>query len=330
MPSWMLVTGVVAFLLAFGLTWGLIPLLSRHVLDRPNERSSHVTPVPRAGGLAVLLGLTVAAGGAAFWRDVDVPWVTAVALLVFAAVGLVDDLRSLGVRVRLCVQVAAAFVAVIGLAQGNEQWWWIPFGAFLVVGFVNSFNFMDGINGISSATALVGGLWYAWLLADHSEWALAAAAVSLAGAAAGFGVLNVAGKVFLGDVGSYFIGALLMTLGLAAWNLGTPFLVAMAPLVLYVAETGWAVAQRVAQGETVGEPHRGHVYQRLVDGGSKHLSVSLLVAGVTVLVCVVALLLDERWWLTAPALLVVFAAYASLPHLRSPRPDRPLSRTDAA
>lgn len=305
----------------------VVALLRRlQVVDVPNQRSSHVAAVPRGGGLGVVLGwlggLVVAA---LVGIDVDagtgsLPLGTAlvalVGVLLLAGLGLVDDLAHLPAVVRLGMQVAVAAAVSTTTALTVAPPWPVlavaAVGALWLVSYVNAFNFMDGVNAISASNAALAAGWYAVLAQRASDDLLAAAAWSLAGAALAFLPWNaVRAKVFLGDVGSYGIGALIGVLALlTALREGDVWLAA-APLVIYLADTSGTMLRRAARGEPLMEAHRSHVYQRLLDVGLSHLGSTAVVVAGGALACLAALPLP-----TVPAVLaaaVVVTAYWALP-----------------
>lgn len=209
----------------------------------------------------------------------------ALAATVFGLVGLVEDLVGIRALHRLAVQFAAGAFAAAFLLHGltGPLLWKSIFAAGTVlwlVAFVNSYNFMDGINGISVAQAVGAGA--VWLMVGTvaGSTALAAGGVVIAGAALGFAPFNVPkARMFLGDVGSYFVGAWLAAVAVLALRSGVALEAVFAPLALYAADTGTTLARRVASRETWYLSHRDHVYQRLVDAGLSHVQVSAFVAG---------------------------------------------------
>ena len=266
-------------------------LRRRGMLDVPVARSSHVVPTPRGGGAPIAIGLLAAAwvatsagvagGGPAF----------ALAVGFFGLLGLADDLRGLPAVTRLVLQAAgAAGVAALlvlrlplppyALAAAAAA------AAVWLVGFVNAFNFMDGVNGISGAHALIGGLAYACLAGWRRDGFGVAAGLALAAGAAAFLPWNaVRARVFLGDVGSYSIGAALAVLAVRLIIIGVPVTAVAGPVALYVADVGWTLQRRVRGGERWLEAHRTHVYQRWCDAGCSHAEVTLLTSALTVLLC---------------------------------------------
>jgi UDP-N-acetylmuramyl pentapeptide phosphotransferase/UDP-N-acetylglucosamine-1-phosphate transferase len=262
-------------------------LRKRKVIDAPNDRSSHVTPTVSAGGIAPAFAcLLVLATTGAVDRS-QVFGALLVATLV-GGLGFADDvLGGLPVLGRLA---AITVVALTGAVIVVHDWdrslalrlGVVLVGSFVIVGFVNAFNFMDGINGISALSAAAMGAVYtaAGLLGDAPIVAVIGAVV--AAAALGFLPFNApVARVFLGDAGSYFFGALLAVLALLVVREGLPIEVAVAPLAIYLGDTVWTLLRRIRAGERWSEAHRTHTYQRLVGAGWSHLGVALLVASLT-------------------------------------------------
>lgn len=242
-------------------------------LDVPSARSSHDVPTPRGGGIAVVLGLLA---GAALLQRSSTLALLLLAVVAAAAVGLAEDLHGVPVAPRFALLCFAALpVAVLA---GREALLLAPLALVYVVAVVNAVNFMDGINGISAAQGVAGGLAYA--VGGHllDEPAITGLGLVLAAASLGFAPYNVPrARVFLGDVGSYGLGAALAGLSVATWLAGAPLEAAGAPLALYLADTGTTLLRRIRAGEAWHQPHRTHCYQRLTDAGWSHVRVSLLV-----------------------------------------------------
>jgi UDP-N-acetylmuramyl pentapeptide phosphotransferase/UDP-N-acetylglucosamine-1-phosphate transferase len=154
------------------------------------------------------------------------------------------------------------------------------------MGFVNAFNFMDGVNGISGAHAVIGGVAYACFGQWRQDPFPVAMGLAVAAGALAFLPWNaVRARVFLGDVGSYALGAALAVLAVIAMIDGLPAEAALGPLALYLADTAWTLQRRVRAGERWTQGHRTHTYQRWCDAGWTHPEVALVTAGTTILVC---------------------------------------------
>lgn len=242
-----------------------------HTIDQPGARSSHETPTLRGGGVAPAL-----AAVAAVLYAKELTGDPLVALLVgsmlFAAIGMVEDFRGVPALPRLGIQLVAAVVVLPWLLTdlSGPMAWQLLFGAGVLlwlVSYVNAFNFMDGINGISVAQVVVAGL--AWWAIGHWQGfdGLAGGALVIALAALGFLPFNFPrARMFLGDVGSYFLGAWLAVLAVVGLRAGIAFEAMFAPLALYLADTGATLVRRARRKDTWYEAHCDHAYQRLHHG----------------------------------------------------------------
>ena len=268
---------------AAAVTYGAAPFVARamrraNVVDQPNDRSSHSVPTPRGGGLACLAG---AGMGVVFLqtRAVKVPLSVIGPSLAMATVGLVDDHVSLPAPARLGAQIAVGAAAGVYSGLGVISGPVLGSTVFPVV--VNAVNFMDGINGI---TALTAGAWGLLAIGNFGLvdplFASPSGAVVL-GASLGFLPWNSPeAQVFLGDVGSYFLGGSIAATALAACQ--SPHMnpvvsvgVALSPLIPYLADTGSTLFRRASGGHRLLSAHRDHYYQKLVDRpGWSHLKVA--------------------------------------------------------
>lgn len=286
-----------AFVLGALLPFAVRPILHRNnMVDVPNERSSHTAPTYRGMGLATaaatLLAFVVATLFGWTYRSsesLQLAVTIAAAILCALALGWLEDIRGVSIVRRAGLQLVIGLLVSVSFAtvQGTNILL-LVLGAIFIAGYINVANFMDGINGISGAHGLVAGLAYAltgWMV--NLPW-LALAGVAVAGAFAAFLPWNVRpGKnVFLGDAGSYVLGAALGTMAVGAWFADVPFLLAFAPLMTYLADAGTTLFRRFMAGEQWYKPHRTHTYQRLTDVGFSHLGSTAVVTGTTILVWV--------------------------------------------
>lgn len=308
-------------------TAALLPLLHhRAILDVPNERSSHDAPVPRGGGVVVVAAIVLAAAIAGIAGQ-TVPWPLLVAVIALAGVGFVDDLRSLGGGLRLACQLLAAG-AVTAWASQAYPGPNVATGIFVIVaivvvaGYVNAFNFMDGINGISALNGVVAGGWFAFVGNRQGTDELVVTGLALAGASLGFLPWNAPkARIFLGDVGSYGLGLLIIGMAVAAWADGASWLLCIAPLVPYGADTLWALVKRGLGRRPLMTAHREHVYQRLVDSGWGHLASAALTATLAAMCAATAWLLQGHAILSVAVMTAMTAVYLWSPKLTSLRDE---------
>ncbi len=278
---------VAALMLAvavWALTWPLLRLLrKRNILDQPNQRSSHVIATPKGGGLVLVPAVCLAWAGAALHWGMVPPgfWPVLAGALVLAAVSWADDLKNLPVLLRLGAQGLMVAVGVTALgAEFRLAGGYLPLPVdrvltwVLWLWFVNLFNFMDGIDGITGMepACLAAGL---AIVAALLSWGavMMALPVLLLGATLGFLAWNwPPAKLFMGDVGSVPLGFLLAWLLLLAVDRGQWAVALILPLY-YWSDSGLTLARRVLRGEKFWRAHKEHLYQRAVQQGKSHLQV---------------------------------------------------------
>ncbi|HEY4210712.1 MAG TPA: glycosyltransferase family 4 protein [Steroidobacteraceae bacterium] len=297
--SWSIGLSVAAALVASLLLTLLVRAraLARGVLDIPNERSSHYTPVPRGGGAAIVVVGMIAFAALALTGRMP-PRVAAALLgggLAVAGIGYLDDRRSVSPAIRLVVHLIAATWAIAWLGGLPP----IRLGAHTIaMGYVgdivavlglvwalNLFNFMDGIDGIAAAEGVfMCAGWAVLALAGKAEVTLVSAAVLFASACSGFLVLNWApAKIFMGDVGSGFVGYVIATLALASATANSVALLIWLILgAVFVADATLTLFRRLLRGESPHKAHRSHAYQSLARRWGSHRRVTTAVTVVNI------------------------------------------------
>ncbi len=257
-----------------------------HLLDIPNARSSHVTPTPRGGGLGFIAVFIIAivVYNLCFSTTLPtLPWFLWLSFLPLFVIGLLDDWKNISAALRYFVQLAVAMMLVWEIGAFPLPWLDnLGVGgaglAFIttVIGLtaaMNFYNFMDGLDGLVAGCCVIQVSYCALYLNQPSLWLLSAALL-------GFLVLNWSpAKIFMGDVGSTFLGAIIPAcLLLAAQSPAnhTPVeswssLVVTLPLVL---DALYTLIWRWRQGENIFKAHKSHLYQRLNQSGFSHSKVA--------------------------------------------------------
>lgn len=299
---------IATFLAAFVLSYFGVEILRRwvlrrEILDIPNERSSHTTPTPRGGGLAIAGVSLCFYAACTIYLPVNFHWSYFVGALLIALISWIDDLVSIAFGWRFLIHSTAAILLIWSLGYWQEIY--IPFlgnidfGKFgivltfcWIVWLTNAFNFMDGIDGIAGLQAVTAGI--GWLvvgkmlgLDDQSFYGGILAFSSL-----GFLIHNwEPAKIFMGDVGSAFLGysfAVLPLLPTVRSESRLPFIATLL-VFCFVIDSLLTFFKRLAKKERVWEPHREHIYQKLVIKGYSHRFVTIFygVISVVVFVCCV-------------------------------------------
>jgi glycosyltransferase WbpL len=294
MTTWALLAAAVT--VSFFLTWMVRRYaLWRGLLDHPNQRSSHDVPTPRGGGVAIVV--TYLAGLIVLWEGGIVPdalfFASLGAGLWIALVGFVDDHRNVSARWRLSAHaVAVAWILywlggvpalVIGGVTVAPSWLATVATVVYILWVVNLYNFMDGIDGIAgieAVTVCAGGACIYWTaFPGVGLWEVPAL---LLASAAGFLLWNYPpARVFMGDVGSGFLGVTLAVLAVHSIGLGQQFFWAWTILLgVFVVDASTTIVRRIWRRERVAVAHRSHAYQYFARRLGRHQPVDLIVAAI--------------------------------------------------
>jgi UDP-GlcNAc:undecaprenyl-phosphate GlcNAc-1-phosphate transferase len=295
---------LVAFLRHLGLTALLILLsagtvrmmIEARVMDTPAARKAHDRPIPKGGGVGIvvtfLVGIAVLYRFAAFARLAD-PYFLGVieASVAIAVVAFLDDLFDWPFTVKLGAQMLAALVAVSSglyvtdfripyLGAVPLAWAGIAASLFWILFTTNAMNFIDGLNGLASGVALIACLFIVFIAEQHGGWFAYAAAGLLAAGLAGFVPFNFPkARIFMGDVGSQFCGFMLAVLAIVASRFdGVELSFLLVPMLLsgVLFDVAFTLARRFLQGESITQPHRGHLYQIAQRSGVPASAVTLV------------------------------------------------------
>jgi len=302
---------------AFGLSAlcvaGLRNWAAVRMLDIPNARSLHTRPTPRGGGLGIVLGVLIGAWSLFVFRILSMPLREIAALSLggglVALVGWLDDIHRLSYPLRLVVHAISS--AIILAAIGRFHNITIPFigdihlysiGILVVLiwimGMTNAYNFMDGIDGIAGGQAVVAGLGWVTIGFVSGQSFVALIGLLLAASSMGFLFHNWPhARIFMGDVGSAFIGFTLAVIPILATQNDKRCMVAGILVVWpFIFDTSFTMVRRLINKENIFVAHRSHIYQRLVIAGYSHRFMALVYMGLALIGTVLALL----WYIRAP------------------------------
>lgn len=262
--------------------------LKKNLIDTPNERSSHTIPTPHGGGLSIVVTFFVAVIFVDFLSSELL-----IALIgsgsVIAVIGFWDDLNHISAKWRLLIHFVASFWVLYWLGGITEFQilnysidagiFGLGFIAFLLVWLLNLFNFMDGIDGIAASEAIFvscGGAYFSW---SYGFDGLAIISLLLASSTMGFLILNWSpAKIFMGDVGSGFLGLMLGVIAYANILEGGSVWVWVILLGVFLVDSGVTLIRRILNGEKWFDAHCSHAYQHAArKWGHKKITVSVIV-----------------------------------------------------
>ena len=289
----LLVAGLLSYLFT-----PLVKLLAKKVgaMDVPKDnRRMHDHPIPRMGGLAIFIGFLLSA--LIFTREID-QGLKSILLgaIVIVILGVFDDRRALGAKLKLAVQLVAAAVVVfygdlridrITNPFGGSLYSYWDLGVFAypltiiwIVAITNAVNFIDGLDGLACGVSCISSLNLLVIALLVSDAKVAILMAALTGACLGFVPYNFnPAKIFMGDTGSTFLGFMLATVsiqGLFKAYTAISFIVPFLLLGLPIFDICFAVIRRIASGRSPMEADRGHFHHRLIDMGfSQKQSVAI-------------------------------------------------------
>lgn len=229
-----------------------------NIIDKPNERSSHVSITLRGGGIVFYFGAMIYFVISSF----QYPWFF-IGLTLMALISFLDDVFTLSNKIRLVIHFFAVLLMAFQLDLFYMPWYYLFIGLIIVIGVINAYNFMDGINGITACYSLaIGGLLiivnqqFYFIDQDLLIFVLMGVLIFA------FFNFRIKAKSFAGDVGAVTIAyILLFAIGLLILKTGN--LIYILFLCVYGIDTVWTIISRLARRENIFEAHRSHLYQFL-------------------------------------------------------------------
>ena len=318
----------IAFMLSFITSFVCVPMtikLAKKVgaIDYPSERRVNVRPIPRIGGIAVIIGflvaviflvITMAIQGDLNLEEENMKMKLIGFLLgaiVLGSAALFDDIKSLKPWMKFLAQLVAAGIAVgFGVridSFGNAEiplWASITITIFWIVGIINAINLIDGLDGLSSGISLISCLCLLIIFATNFSPIVSIILVTaLAGSITGFLPFNInPAKTFIGDVGSQFLGYALAVIAIFGVAKTVTLFVLVAPIFILglpIFDTAFAIVRRLIKGKSIKavfQADRGHLHHRLMDQGfTQKQAVTILYALSATLGMSAIILIDDNW-----------------------------------
>lgn len=243
-----------------------------NIIDKPNSRSSHTAVTLRGGGIIFPVAISIA-----FFLGYA-SWAVTLAVVLVAVVSFIDDIKPLSQLPRFVSHVIAVSLVFYELHLFYEPIWLLPIVFVLLIGWINAFNFMDGINGITVLYALTAIISFSFLSISEASLPLL---ITMGLSCFAFGIFNVRkkAKTFAGDVGSIsmalFLGYFMIKTIIDSGQLGYILFFSV-----YGIDAIITIINRLLKKENIFQPHRSHLYQYLANEmGYSHVLVAVIYAG---------------------------------------------------
>lgn len=296
--NWLLY--IAAFTCAFAITLVTTPLakwisVKCGAIDYPKDRGVHKKPMPRMGGVAIVLGFMITVLMVHYFdRSMSQKQFVGfmVGALIIAVLGVVDDMKNLPAKLKFCVQILAALIVIFTGTEIQVVLWpvtaalqkfSVPITLVWIVGVTNAVNLIDGLDGLAAGVSSIAALSLMVLCIMTGSTTAVVLTAALAGACLGFLPRNFnPAEIFMGDTGSTFLGFVLAVTSILGVFKGYALLavsVSVLCLGLPVFDTIFAMLRRMAKNQPIMQPDRGHLHHRLIDRGfSQRQAVLILYA----------------------------------------------------
>lgn len=278
--------------------------LTRHpkAFDVPNERSSHTKVTPRGGGTAIVAAFLVGISLIHLIGDktpVYTPYFLGFLFssFVIAALSLYDDFKPVSFKIKLGGQIIGIIVGLLAgividlvhlpvFGEVHFGAWAYPLTFLWILGLTNAYNFIDGLDGLAASIAVIAALFLAYISFQQGSHFIYLTSLTLAAASFGFLVFNWSpAKIFMGDVGSTFLGfsfAVMAVIAARYDHSHTSLFVVPLLLFHFIFDTAFTFSRRLLAGDHVFTAHRSHLYQLLNRIGYSHKQVTLIYSAMAV------------------------------------------------
>ena len=293
----------IALIVSYAVTPGVKKLAIKiGAIDKPDERKVHTHVIPRLGGLAIYIGFMAAVLYSMPVFSEFFGFLLGAAAIVL--LGIWDDIRNIPARVKLAGQIIAAAIPVAYGVQIEwvtnpfwtiliiPEWLAVPVTVFWIVGFTNTVNLIDGLDGLAAGVSVIASISMFFMAVSMNQYLPAMILVAMSGAALGFLQYNFnPAKIFMGDTGSMLLGytmAVVAVLGLVKTAATVALIVPIIALGVPIMDTLFAIIRRKMSGVPVFQPDKGHLHHRLLALGMTQKQAVLSMYMVSVLLGFVA------------------------------------------
>lgn len=339
--NWLLY--IAAFASAFAITLVTTPFakwLSVKVgaIDYPKDRGVHKKPMPRMGGVAIVLGFLVTVLMVYYFdRSMDARQFAGfiIGAVLIAGLGVVDDMKNLPAKLKFCVQIVAALIVVFSGTRIQIVLWpvtaalqkfSIPITLIWIVGVTNAVNLIDGLDGLAAGVTGIAAVSLMVLCVFTGTTTAVVLTAALAGACLGFLPRNFnPAEIFMGDTGSTFLGFVLAVTSILGVFKGYALLAVVVSVFcigLPIFDTIFAMLRRMAKNQPIMQADRGHLHHRLIDHGCSQKQAVLIMYAISMLLGLLAIFIavkDSRIFMVALLTVIVlsFIIYYFNAHIKN-------------
>jgi UDP-GlcNAc:undecaprenyl-phosphate GlcNAc-1-phosphate transferase len=295
-------------------------------IDFPRQRGMHKEPIPRMGGIAIVLGFLVAMGvSACFMSEMRTTQFLGfiIGLVIIVIAGMLDDIYSLRPRAKFAVQIVAALVVIFSGTRIDFffypfravlDWFSFPITLLWIVGVTNAVNIIDGLDGLAAGVSTIGAICLLVLCFISGSGTAVVLTAALAGSCLGFLPRNFnPAEVIMGDTGAQFLGYVLAVSSILGVYKGYALLsvvIAFFSLALPIFDTIFAMIRRAMSGKSISQADRGHLHHRLVDAGYTTQQAVIILYCISIITGVVAIVIamqDTRAILVTGICLIIMS-----------------------
>lgn len=318
---------ILAFIIAFIMAFISTPLVKKiafkiGAVDIPKDnRRMHKEPKALMGGLAIFFGFLVSLLLFGELNSMNLGLI--LGALVIVILGIVDDIKALGAKIKLLFQVIAALIVIYSGVQigaitnpfSNSEMISLDYyglsiilTVFWIVGVTNAVNLIDGLDGLAAGVSSIAAIFLIFIALINGRTAEALITSALVGATLGFLPFNFnPAKIFMGDTGATFLGFTLAVISIQGTMKGYTAIALAVPLLvlgLPIFDTTFAILRRIIRRKPVMEADRGHLHHRLIDAGYSHKQSVLLLYIISAFLGISGVIVTESGYIRA---LIVFA-----------------------
>jgi UDP-GlcNAc:undecaprenyl-phosphate GlcNAc-1-phosphate transferase len=313
--AFFLVLFITPFVRGLAIKFGLV--------DKPNYRKSHYTPIPVMGGISIFLASTVTLLiDVNYNSELEQLYPLFIGSLVLLVVGVIDDKINVSAIIKLIIQLGLAYFGIFGINELPETVKFI-LTILVITGTVNAFNLTDGIDGLAAGLAIIGFSAYTIIAIMLYKFLLALLFLTIMGALIGFLNFNLSkkNKIFLGDAGSLFLGYILVVTGLILINtsintsdLPVVLSTVIGVLILPVIDSMRVYTRRIKKGYSPFRADKTHLHHLLINLKIAHGSASIIIVIAAISLLLLSIFTGSFFshTVTIILLLILFVVFSNL------------------